>query len=57
MFFMFLSVIEIACLFFFDTRDSNGSKEIVRETHSRCTKGLELHSGSFLILRKFCKKN
>ena len=56
-FFLFLSVIKIVCLFVFRTRDSSGSKELDRETHSRSMKGLELHSGSFLRLRMFFKKN
>ena len=43
------------CLLVFKTRDSSGSGELVREAHYRSTTGLELHSGGFLILRKFCK--
>ena len=42
-------------LLVFRTRDSSGNGELVREAHSRSTTGLELHSGGFLILRKFCK--
>ena len=44
------------CLFAFRIRDRSDSRELVRETHSKSTKGLELHSGSFFRLRKFCKK-
>ena len=53
---MFLSVIRIfSYLFVFRTRDNSGSGELVREAHSRSMMGLELHSGGFLRLRKFCK--
>ena len=54
--FLFLSVIEIGCLFVFRTQDSSSNGELIREAHSKSTKGLELHSGSFLRLRNFCKK-
>ena len=54
---LFLSVIRIVfCLFVFRTRDSSCSGGLVREAHPRSTKGLELYSEGFLILRKFCKK-
>ena len=43
------------CLFVFSTRDSSGSEELVQEAHSGSTTGLKLHSGRFLILRKFSK--
>ena len=56
MFFFFLLVIEIFfCFLVFRTRDSSGSGELVREANSGSTTGLELHSGGFLILRKFSK--
>ena len=52
--FLFLSIIGIFfCLLAFKIRDSSGSGELVREAHSESTTGLELHSGGFLILRKF----
>ena len=55
-FFIFLSVIKIVfCLFVFRTRDSSCSGELVREAHLWSTTRLELHSGDFLILGKFCK--
>ena len=54
--FFFLSVIgNFFCLFVFRTRDSSGNGEQVREAHARSTTRLELHSGGFLRLRKFCK--
>ena len=54
--FLFLSIIRIISLFDFRTRDNSGNGQLVREAHPRSTKGLELYSGNFLRLIKFCKK-
>ena len=54
---MFLSVIGRLFLWYvFRTRESNGSKEIAWEAHSRSAKGSEFHSGGFLKLTPFFLK-